>query len=81
MKNSRLWSSFYSRTSHELNQPYLHLTIKSIIEKCGESFNICLIDDQSFEKIIPGWTINLDNLASPIKNHIRQLALARMLYY
>ena len=81
MKNSRLWSSFYSRTSYELNQPYLHLTIKSIIEKCGESFNICLIDDQSFEKIIPGWTINLDNLASPIKNHIRQLALARMLYY
>ena len=28
MKNSRLWSSFYSSTSYELNQPYLHLTIK-----------------------------------------------------
>ena len=81
MKNSRLWSSFYSRTSYELNQPYLHLTIKSIIEKCGESFNVCLIDDESFTKIIPGWTINIESLASPIKNHVRELALARMLYY
>ena len=81
MKNSRFWSSFYSRSSHELNQPYLHLTIKSIIEKCGESFNVCLIDDESFTKIIPGWSINIDNLASPIKNHVRELAIARMLYY
>ena len=81
MKNSRLWSSFYSRSSYELNQPYLHLTIKSIIEKCGESFNICLIDDESFTKIIPGWSINIEGLASPIKNHVRQLALAKMLYY
>ena len=81
MKNSRLWSSFYSRTSYELNQPYLHLTIKSIIDKCGESFNVCLIDDESFEKIIPGWTIQLNSLASPIKQHIRQLAMARVLYY
>ena len=67
MKNSRLWSSFYSRSSYELNQPYLHLTIKSIIEKCGESFNVCLIDDESFTKIIPGWSINIEGLASPIK--------------
>ena len=29
--NARWWSSFYSRNSTDLNQPYLYLTIKSII--------------------------------------------------
>ena len=28
--NSRHWKSFQSRTSTDLNQPYLHLTIKTI---------------------------------------------------
>ncbi len=79
-KNSRSWSSFFSRNSYELNQPYLHLTIKSIIDKCGEDFNVCLIDDDSFSKLIPGWTININSLASPIKEHIRQLAISKILY-
>ena len=79
-KNSRLWSSFFSRNTYELNQPYLHLTIKSIIDKCGDDFNICLIDDDSFTKLIPGWTINLHSLASPIKQNIRQLAITKLLY-
>ena len=29
---------------------------------CGDSFKICLIDDSSFEKIIPDWTIQMDGL-------------------
>lgn len=79
-KNSRYWSSFFSRNTYELNQPYLHLTIKSIIDKCGESFNVCLIDDDSFTKLIPGWSININSLATPIKEHIRQLAITKILY-
>ena len=27
---------------------------------CGNSFNICLIDDNSFKNILPDWNINLD---------------------
>jgi hypothetical protein len=46
--NSRNWLSFGSRTSFDLNQPYLYLTVRSIIEKCDSSFTICLIDDNSF---------------------------------
>jgi hypothetical protein len=33
--NSRNWLSFGSRSSFELNQPYLYLTVKSIIKNCG----------------------------------------------
>ena len=34
-RNSREWESFGSRSTLNLNQPYINLTIKGIIEKCG----------------------------------------------
>ena len=43
--NARNWKSFGSRNSNDLNQPYLYLCLKSIIDKCGNDFNICLIED------------------------------------
>ena len=49
--NSRNWLSFGSRSSFELNQPYLYLTVRSIIKKCEDSFTICIFDDNSFQKI------------------------------
>jgi hypothetical protein len=78
--NARWWSSFYSRNSMDLNQPYLYLTIKSIIDACGYDFDICLIDDESFMKIMPEWTINVPLIADPIKSKVRELALAKLLY-
>ena len=36
--NARSWQSFGSRSSFNLNQPYLYLTVKSIINCCGDSF-------------------------------------------
>ena len=41
--NSRNWSSFGSRNSRKLNQPYKDLCVESIIRQCGNSFNVCLI--------------------------------------
>jgi len=78
--NARWWASFYSRNSMDLNQPYLYLTIKSIIDACGKDFNICLIDDESFGKILPDWTVNVPSIADPIKSKMRELALAKILY-
>ena len=46
--NARWWPSFSSRNTDNLNQPYQYLTMKSIIDKCGEDFNVCLIDDDTF---------------------------------
>lgn len=78
--NARWWSSFYSRNSTDLNQPYLYLTIKSIIDQCGKDFHVCLIDDESFGKLMPEWSINVSLIADPIKSKMRELALAKLLY-
>lgn len=78
--NSRNWISFGSRSSCDLNQPYLYLTVKSIIKHCDESFKICLIDDNSFEKLIPDWKINLSLLTQPVLDHVRKLGIAKLIY-
>lgn len=79
--NSRHWKSFQSRTSTDLNQPYLHLTIKTIINHCGNDFNICLIDDDTFSKLIPSWDIDLPNIAEPNKSYYRELGMLKLVYY
>lgn len=78
--NSRNWSSFSSRSSTDLNQPYLYLTTRSIINKCNDSFKICLIDDNSFKKLIPNWDIDISKLSDPILSNIRQLGLMKLMY-
>ena len=80
-KNARKWENFGSRSSSDLNQSYQYLTIKSILDKCGDTFNICVIDDDTFMSIIPGWTTDLNYVSEPIKGKIRQLALAKLLHY
>ena len=78
--NARKWKSFGSRSSTDLNQPYIHLTIKSIINHCGDDFNVCLIDDDSFSQLIPGWKINVPELPEPSRNYYRELGMAELLY-
>jgi len=79
--NARWWPSFFSRNTTCLNQPYHYITIKSIIDKCGEDFNICLIDDRTFKTIIPNWEIDMSQVGDPVKSKIRELALAKILYH
>lgn len=78
--NARKWKDFYSRNSTDLNQPFIHLTIKTIIDHCADDFHICLIDDDSFDKLIPSWDVSVRNLAEPMKSHFRELALVKILY-
>jgi hypothetical protein len=78
--NSRRWSSFGSRSSLDLNQPYLFLTVRTIISKCDNSFTICIIDDHSFDKLLPGWSINMSKVANPISDKLRKLALMKILH-
>ena len=79
--NSRKWESFHSRSSYDLNQPYIHLTIRSIIEHCGDDFHICLIDDDTFSKLIPSWDLDLKNIAEPLKSQYREIGMAELVYY
>jgi len=78
--NARNWESFGSRTSCNLNQPYLYLTAKSIIKNCDDSFTICFIDDTSFEKLLPNWNINLSLISDPILENTRKLGIANLIY-
>ena len=78
--NARNWESFYSRNNIKMNQPYLLSCLETIVKNCGDSFNICLIDDNSFARLVPGWNISLRKLANPIRPHIRSLAMAKLLY-
>jgi hypothetical protein len=78
--NSRRWLSFGSRSSFDLNQPYLYLTVRSIIEKCDDSFTICIIDDNAFQRLIPGWNINMTTVTDPIQANMRTLGLMKLLH-
>lgn len=78
--NSRRWLSFGSRSSFDLNQPYLYLTVKSIIQQCDKSFTICIIDDNTFERLIPGWSINMNTISSPILENMRKLGLMKLIH-
>lgn len=78
--NSRDWLSFGSRSSYNLNQPYLNLCVRSVIKHCDESFTICIVDDNSFAKLIPGWNIDLSIIGDPIVSNVRQLAMAKLIY-
>jgi hypothetical protein len=78
--NARNWESFYSRNTVKVNQPYLQITMKSIYDKCKDSFNVCLINDDIFDSLLD-WNINIHDLAQPNKDHYRQLGLSMLLYH
>jgi hypothetical protein len=79
--NSRKWKDFYSRNTTDLNQPYIHLTIKTILDHCADDFNVCLIDDKSFSKLIPSWDIDVSTVAEPMKSSLRELGMLQLVYY
>lgn len=79
-KNARIWENFYSRTNDNLNLPFLYLTIKSIIDHNVFDFHVCLIDDETFGKLLPKWDIPMNNLELVALNKYRQLGLLRLVY-
>lgn len=78
--NSRQWKSFGSRNSTDINQPYLNLTVASIISRTRGTMNVCLIDDESFAKLLPEWTIDIRFIPEPMKSNVRSLALMKLLH-
>ena len=79
--NARKWKDFQSRNSTDINQPYLYLTIQTIINHCGDDFHVCLIDDDTFQKLIPTWDVDLTNLAEPMKSHLRNIGMLELVYF
>jgi len=79
--NARKWTDFGSRNTNNLNQPYLSLCVKSIIDKCGNDFHICLIDDDSFSNLIPDWLTNMSRVPEPISGYMRKIGLCKLIYF
>lgn len=79
--NARNWVNWGSRNTQGINQPYLFLVLSAIIKSSANAFKICFIDDATFTRILPNWTIEVDKLAKPIQDTIRKLALLKLVYY
>lgn len=78
--NARNWMSFGSRSSLELNQPYLYLTVNTLLSQCSQSFKICIVDDNAFDILLPGWNVNMSYISAPVLDYMRSLALVKLLY-
>ena len=78
-KNSRRWVNFGSRTSTDLNLAYMTLCIKSIIDNCGETYDIFIIDDTNFSNILDE-DIDVNKLSGALKEKYRELCMLKILY-
>ena len=78
-KNSRKWTSFYSRSSNDLNQDYLSLTIQNIIKKCSKDFYVVLIDSSSFEILLDDWNSMLSTIPFINEKNCKNLGIIKLL--
>lgn len=80
--NARDWKTNQFRNSKtNLAQPYLVLTIQSIINFCGDDFHVCLIDDNSFAKLIPTWDVDMTTISDPMRTYVREIGMLQLLYF
>lgn len=79
-KNARKWVNFSEKNTNNLNKPYLYLSTKSIIDSCSDSFQVVIIDNSTFTKLIPGWDIDFEKLSDPLKRNYIHLAKLKLLY-
>ena len=78
-KNSRKWTNFGSRSSTDLNLAYMTLCIKSIIDNCGEYYDIFIIDDTNFNSLLHS-DIDMLKLSGSLLEKYRELCLLQILY-
>jgi hypothetical protein len=78
-KNSRKWENFGSRTSTDLNLAYMILCMKSIIDYCGSSYDIIIIDDTNFSDLLKN-DIDMSKLSGALKDKYREMCLMQILY-
>ena len=62
-ENGRYWPSFGSRLTKKINKPYLNLCIESIVKNAGPSYEVVIVDDDAYSKLIPNWSVDLSLVA------------------
>uniref|UniRef100_A0A6C0D306 Glycosyltransferase n=1 Tax=viral metagenome TaxID=1070528 RepID=A0A6C0D306_9ZZZZ len=80
VKNSRDWESFGSRTSHKLNLAYMTLCIKSIIDWCGQTYDIIIYDDTNIPVLLPETKVDLTKLSGTLLDKYRELCKLQILH-
>ena len=58
----------------------LYLTIKSIIDNNVWDFHVCLIDDDSFSKLLPKWQVPMNDLEETALSKYRKLGLGSAIF-
>lgn len=76
-----LWIHLPFDEHYELNAPAcIELAVASILRHCQDSFNVCIIDDHSFHKLLPNWTVDIQSTPTTQKWSLRKLAIAKLLF-
>jgi hypothetical protein len=80
-RNAREWASFGSPVTNNLNQDYLKLCAIIMSRRCGDDFDIMLIDDSSFHKLLPDWKHDdISVCVEPRKTRLREIGLAMLVH-
>jgi hypothetical protein len=78
--NARMFSDRSILNTRALNQPYLQVTVQSIINHCAADFHVCLIDDDSFGPLLPTWKDRAPPLSEQDKEEWRKRAKCELLF-
>ena len=78
-KNARKWANFGSRNSTNLNLSYMTLCIKSIIDYCGENYDIFIIDDTNFNSLLHS-DIDMLKLSGSLLTKYREMCMLQILH-
>lgn len=80
------WKSFLDRSTEadEVQIQFLQLSLRSIERHNAEHFQIVLVDDSTFGKLIPSWQLNRVDIESCVsegmKQHLRRIGMLQLLY-
>ncbi|ADX06122.1 hypothetical protein 162285218 [Organic Lake phycodnavirus 1] len=76
-KNSRNWRQI--RGSYDMNLDYIALCVKSIIDYCGQYYDIILLDDSNFATLL-GDEVDYQKLSGELLETYRKHSLLNLLY-
>lgn len=79
-QNARKWLHWGSRNTNHVNQPYLYLCLKTIMKRANGLFKVCMIDDNSFNTLLPNWVLDLNSIPEPSRNTTRTILMMQLLY-
>jgi hypothetical protein len=78
-RNARKWTHFGSRSSYDLNLDYIALCIKSIIDYCGQYYDIILFDDSNLSNLLDQ-SVDYSKLSGELLDKYRQHSIFKLLH-